>query len=194
MEQLHLPPSIPIRVLAPYIDAENEKLRGFTRMWFHNHDSYDRIHGKPPFGSVNYYDYMQYVRNRLERKEAIPAGFIKYIYEKHSGKALLVFAHSDIDFSPARRHRHLRREMELSERVISNAIWLEENEFAERFQAALPEAMTELEKLAKHKEWWAKLYVVYIMRQNPKLMQDYILRQLAEDENKLVREAASNVK
>jgi len=51
--------------------------------------------------------------------------------------------------------------------------------------------MTELEKLAKHKEWWARLYVVYIMRQNPHFLKDSILRQLAQDENEIVADAAA---
>jgi len=194
LKYLDLPASIPIRVLAPYVDAENEKLRSFARGWFQQHDSNDRVHGRPPLGSLNYYDYMQYVRKRLERNEDIPAGFIKYIYEKDPGKGLLVFAHSYIDFSPAHRHRHLRRGMELSERIVSNAIWLNENEFAERFEAALPEANAELAKLAKHEEWWARLYVIYIMRQNHALLKDKILRQLAEDENQLVSQTAKGDK
>jgi hypothetical protein len=81
-----------IRILAPYLDSENQDLRDFVRLWFHTHDSNDRIHGKPPLGSVNYHEYMEYVRARLGRKEEIPTGFIEYIYEKHPGKALLVFA------------------------------------------------------------------------------------------------------
>jgi hypothetical protein len=85
-----------------------------------------------------------------------------------------------------------RRDIEFSEHVVSNAIWLNKNKFDERFQAALPEAITELERLAKHKEWWARLYVVYTMRQNLVLRQDHILRQLAEDDNELVREAAKS--
>jgi hypothetical protein len=53
--------------------------------------------------------------------------------------------------------------------------------------------MAELEKLANQKQWWARLYVVYIMRQNPVLLRGHILLQLAEDESTLVREAATAV-
>jgi hypothetical protein len=83
-----------------------------------------------------------------------------------------------------------RRKIVLAEHIISNALWLKKHGFDERFQATMPEAMAELEKLAKHEEWWARMYVVYIMRQNLVLRRDHILRQLAEDENELVREAA----
>jgi hypothetical protein len=82
-----------------------------------------------------------------------------------------------------------RREILLAEHLVSNAIWLNKNRFNDRFQAVLPEAMEQLEKLAKHEEWWARLYVVYIMRQNPPLLKDKVLRQLREDNNELVSEA-----
>jgi hypothetical protein len=49
--------------------------------------------------------------------------------------------------------------------------------------------MEQLEKLSKHEEWWARLYVVYIMRQNPFLLRDKVLRDLADDNNEIVREA-----
>ena len=228
LDFLDVPPRIPIRVLAPYLDAENEQLRNFVRGWFHYHDSNEHIHGKPPLGSVNYHEYMEYVRSRLNRSEEIPAGFIKYIYENHPGKALLVFAyanrHGDIvarllemrkalearrqgrELTPeeirqsreTRRQDQLRQqkrkqrlsEILLAEHTVSNAIWLKENdEFPHRFQAAIPEARAQLQALAK-KEWWARLYVVYIMRQHPELRLEKVLQQLKEDRNELVREAA----
>lgn len=193
-----------------------------------------------------YYDYMQYVRARLSRNEEIPSAFVKYIYERHPGKALLVFAYSNsVDISVARlqglrkaidkrlknapahdgapaipapietpgqhsepetpakpeqqlekeNHARLmeRREIELAEHIVSNAIWLNKNGFADRFQQTLPEANEQLDKLAKG-EWWAKLYVVYIMRQNPPLLRDKVLLELAEDKNELVSKAAKSDK
>jgi hypothetical protein len=84
-----------------------------------------------------------------------------------------------------------RRNVVLAEHIISNALWLKKYRFDERFHEALPEAVEELTKLAQG-EWWAKLYVIYIMRENLVLRQDHILRRLAEDENELVREAAKS--
>lgn len=111
---LDLPPSVLVGVLAPYLDTDNRQLRDFVRIWFNYHDSHDRIHGRPPFGSVNYYDYMQYVRKRLERNEEIPDGFIKYIYEKHPGKALLVFAYSNRARNAVAELQDIRRSLEAS--------------------------------------------------------------------------------
>jgi hypothetical protein len=80
----------------------------------------------------------------------------------------------------------------LAEHIVSDAIWLKENDpFPHRFQAAISEAGAQLRALAKQ-EWWARLYVVYIMRQNPPLLRDNVWRQLAEDSNELVSEAAKS--
>ncbi|HVT30720.1 MAG TPA: hypothetical protein VHE81_22115, partial [Lacipirellulaceae bacterium] len=83
------------------------------------------------------------------------------------------------------------REIELAEHIVSNAIWLDKNAFRDRFQAAVPEANAQLAKLAKHKEWWARLYVAYIMRKYPELRQDDVIERLSKDTNELVRAAAT---
>jgi hypothetical protein len=172
---------------------------------------------------VNYKEYLEYVSGSVNRGEEIPAPFIKYIYERSPGQALLVFAKGTRNVAaqlqairkgldarqqgrePTEQERgeirqiqakskqegRERRQILLAEHIISDAIWLHKHGFIVRFNEALPEAMDGLKKLANHEEWWARLYVVYIMRQNPALRHDDTLRQLAEDENPLVSEAAS---
>lgn len=229
LQTLDLPASIPIRVLSPYLDADNRNLRDFARMWFQFHDSHRSIHGRPPLGSVNYYDYMQYVRNRLARNEEVPTAFIEYIYEKHPGKALLVFAfatrqavgagqlpilratldarrqgreleqeeirqlRSEKQQQEVRQHHAIdeQNEILLAEHIVSNAIWLQENGFIDRFRKALPEANAELSKLAKHDEWWVRLYVAHIMRRHPEFRQEDTIKNLAKDSNPIVAKAAS---
>jgi hypothetical protein len=58
-----------------------------------------------------------------------------------------------------------------------------------RFQEAISEAAIQLSELGK-KEWWARLYVVHIMRQYPELRSERLLQTLKDDRNELVREAA----
>lgn len=243
---LEVPPSIPIRIFAPYIDSENEKLRSFASGWFENHDTDLQARSVPTLASVNYYDYMQYVRARLSRNEEIPSAFVKYMYERHPGKALLVFAYSNsVDISvgrlqalrnaidkrlktapardgtppipppietapqqgsepeaPAKTAQQLkeegharlmeRREIELAEHIVSNAIWLNKNGFDDRFQQAAPEAKEQLAKLAQRKEWWARLYVAYIMRQHGELRRGDIWEQLGKDSDELVSAAVKS--
>jgi hypothetical protein len=194
---LHVSPSATIRVLAPYLDASDRSLRGFVRDWFQGYDK-----------AENFEDYKKYVMWKVSRKEEIPVPFIEYMYRQSPGQALLVLQRSTVDIrkqievvqqgraltqeerEEQRQQQQERREILLAEHIVSNALWLHKNKFDEQFQAALPEAMAELEKLANHEQWWARLYVVHIMRRHPELLQDHILRKLAEDENELVSKAA----
>jgi hypothetical protein len=214
---LHVPPNVAIRVLASYLDTDDSKLRAFVYDVFHGLDNTDSV----AFVSVNYNDYLEYIRWMVHHEKELPAPFVNYIYERSPAQALLVFRIATVDHrdymqilrksveaaqegrgptaqereemrqvqEAGRREGRAQREILLAEHIVSNALWLHKNGFNERFQAALPEAMAELEKLAEHEAWWARLYVVYIMRQNPALLKAHTLRQLAEDENALVREA-----
>jgi hypothetical protein len=222
LQRLHVSPVATIRVLAPYLDSGNDRLQDFADEWFRAHDNAGLAWS--PLKPVNYDDYQEYISWKFNRNEEIPAAFVKFIYERSPGRALLVFRSATADVSdyiqllnearerfqegraPTRqereeihqfqadsqRERQERREIVLAEHIISNAIWLKKNKFDERFQGALPEANAELKKLAEHGEWWARLYVVYIMRQHPELRQADIIDQLSADSNLLVREAANS--
>ena len=225
---LDIRPAVIIRILAPYLDADDQQLHGFAEMWFDAHDNADAAPPRsPPFKPVNYNDYEVYVSRQLGRGEEVPAGFIRYIYKRSPGRALLVFAYASrvpdmvarlklmrnvfearqqgkvpepqnvtaqqLDERGKVRSR-ARNEIRLAEHIVSNAIWLKENGFADRFQAALPKANETLATLAKHKEWWARLYVAEIMFQYPELRQEDVLQQLSQDENELVRKAAQAIK
>jgi hypothetical protein len=155
---------------------------------------------------VNYGDYRRYVGWKADHQEDVPGGFIKYIYDRSPGQALLVFAgafsNSDIAARlPAeakaadgqKQMKHMSwRDIELAEHIVSNAIWLQKNGFNDRFQAVLPEATDDLTKLAKHDQWWARLYVAEIMRQHRELRLPDVLQQLSTDSNELVSEAAKS--
>jgi hypothetical protein len=214
--RLEIPPKATIHVLAPYLDVDHPTLRSFAREWFQSHYSADSLE------FINNKIYVEYVRRQVRQNEEIPIPFIKYIFERSPGRALMVFRSATADpsgqlkairmgFDARQQGRELtdeereeirqikaksqrdgqkRREILLAEHIISNALWLKKHGFDERFYEALPEAAEELKKLAKRDEWWARLYVVYIMRQNLVLLHDFTLRQLAADENELVRDAA----
>ncbi len=157
----------------------------------------------------------------MNRNEEVPAPFVQYIYERSPGRALLTFQSGNVDLSAqlhairknleaARQGRETkgqdetrqqrqtrqneRREILLAEHIVSNAIWLNENGFAERFQKALPDAADELARLAKHDEWWVRLYVASIMRRHRELRAPAIVQQLTADSNELVSKAAKSIK
>jgi hypothetical protein len=82
-----------------------------------------------------------------------------------------------------------RRDIELAEHIVSNALWLLKNEYSDRFQQAAPEAQEQLAKLAQRKEWWARLYVAHIMRQHRELRRADVWESLQKDSEELVKGA-----
>ena len=234
LEVLGLPPKLVIRVLAPYLDADNPQLRSFVRDWFQSHDTCSGS-GALALQSLNFQDYVDYVRVQLNMNKDVPTAFIEYLYERSPGRALLVFYHANpqrhaetvarlremqeeleadrqqleeegASETPQQREAdreeeirqkvesELRREVLLAEHTVGNAIWLKENRFGEEFQKALPEATSELAKLAEHDQWWVRLYVAEIMRQHRELRQRAVVQQLASDSNPLVSKAAKSAK
>ncbi|MEX2172066.1 MAG: hypothetical protein WD851_22285, partial [Pirellulales bacterium] len=210
--------------------ADNEHLRSFVRDWFQSHDTC--ASGGLSLQSVNYSDYLEYVRGQLKLNEDVPTAFIEYLYERSPERALMVFYQANpqrhaatvarlremqeeleadrqqlddegASETPQQRkadreeeirqkvESELRREVLLAEHTVSNAIWLKEHRFGEEFQKALPEATSELAKLAKHDEWWVRLYVAEIMRQHRELRQRAVVQRLASDSNSLVSKAAT---
>lgn len=90
--------------------------------------------------------------------------------------------------------RAKRDEIILAEHIVANSIWLNENDFSERFQQALPEANAELVKLAGHDQWWARRYVVEIMRRHRELRQPHVIRLLSRDADDRVSKVAQSIR
>jgi len=105
-------------------------------------------------------------------------------------------------FTPLRDEMHRQRdekrykEIRLAEHIVSNVIWLKKKKFDERFQKALPEAKKQLAKLAEYDQWWARLYVVEIMRrhQHRELRLPDVLDKLSRDSNFTVSKLAKSTK
>jgi hypothetical protein len=85
-----------------------------------------------------------------------------------------------------------KNELLLAEHVISNAIWLREMGFDDRFPFTMREAKMQLSQLSEHELWWVRLYVAETMRQNPDFRQDDVLEKLSRDDNNLVSNAAKS--
>jgi hypothetical protein len=217
LQHLELPSRVSIRTLAPYLDTKNPQLRSFVRDWFRGHDNADPGEWAA-INYKDYLDYVSWATIRGEEIPAPFVKYI-FERSPGQALRVFAYANSHGDVTArlqairrsvearqkgevptdrrigegdnASRNARLseRREMELAERTVSNAIWLKKNGFADRFQQALPEANEELAKLARRREWWARLYVAYIMRQNPDLRQGDLWELLEKDNEELVREA-----
>lgn len=111
---LDLKPSIPIRVLAPYLDSRNEQLREFSRSWFNSHDIV--AEGPSAFQAVNYVDYLKYVRGNVMRNQETPPAFIEFIYERSPDRALRVFFYAAGMGDTVARLIEMREEYDASRR------------------------------------------------------------------------------
>lgn len=215
--RLDVQPSISFRILAPYLDSENERLREFAEEWF---QGYDGAANDDPLEA-----YSSYIGNRLARNEEVPAALVKHIHQRlPPERALLIFLRasrvpdtaSQIEtiakrMEAAKQGREIteqekrqeqqreqvqqqrgeeRRRILLAEHVVSNAIWLKEHNFGEEFAKVRSEAQEQLRQLAEHDQWWARLYVAEIMGRHFSLSLPEVLDQLSDDENELVRRAA----
>lgn len=201
LQVLDFPARVPIRVLAPYLEADNRALRDSVGLWFNFHDAAGTGgEGALPIQPVNYADYLEYVESKVIHKEDVPAPFTKYIFEHSPGRALLVFAYANSqgDLTSPRlpdigaaleAKKAQRREIELAEHIISNALWLKKNGFNDQFQQATPEAIQQLTKLGQRQEWWSRLYVAHIMREHPELRRGDVWESLRKDSEELVRNA-----
>ena len=121
LEVLALPPKIIIRVLAPYLDADNKELRSFVRDWFESHDTCSASGGSS-LQSVNYSDYLEYVRGQLNLNEDVPDAFVEYIYERSPERALFVFHRAN----PQRHAELVARIREAQEALEADRQQLEE--------------------------------------------------------------------
>lgn len=217
LELLHLKPIIPIRVLAPHLNSDNELLRGFVRDWFEIHATRG-ARGAPRELAAHYKDYSDYISLTLNMHEEFPTPLVEYLYEQSPEQALLVFLRIDrrgvtiaqlsaiqknLDAVqngqaaapiPRPKPRDQHRDIRLAARLVNNAVWFAENGHDERLQAALPEVNERLAKLSAHDKWWVRLYVAEIMRRHPELRLDDVLRKLREDGEESVSKAAKSVK
>lgn len=120
LEVFALPPKIVIRVLAPYLNSDNPELRSFVRDWFQSHDTYGS--GASSLQSVNYQDYLDYVRVKLNINEDVPPAFVEYLYERSPERALMVFHHAN----PQRHAETVARISEAQEELEDDRQQLEE--------------------------------------------------------------------
>jgi len=210
---LDLPPSVVIESLSPYLNAENSNLRSFVRDWFQSHDNGGS--DATPLTPVNFEDYEDFLRRKLQKNENIPSAFSAYIFERSSSRALIAFNRADRRGKVVDRLKAMRKEFEqeansrsdqlprpkaglgsneilLAEHQISNAIWLKQHDYVEQFQKVLPEAQEQVLALATQEQWWVRLYVVEVMRRHREFREPKVLEALARDSHELVRASANS--
>jgi hypothetical protein len=217
---MQIPSRNTIRALAPYLDTKNPQLRSFVLDWFHGHDHADAGEWEA-VNYKDYLDYIRWSVNRgvdipapfiryiYERSPdrallvfatgtADIGGQLKAIGKsveaRQQGRELTEQERGEIRQMQAKKQQQgqERREIVLAEHIISNAIWLDKHGYIVRFQKTLPEVKEALATLIEG-EWWARLYVAWIMRRNPAFVQPEMVKRLAGDSNELVKETAKAI-
>lgn len=199
---LNLSPKSTIRVLAPYLDSDNRALRGFVDDLFdgQNFEDFRDYVRRQEDVPVSLVDYL-YERSPGEALLVMSNAGVDVKAQLQAVRTRMEANRQDRELTSEERDRidevqeqserraMERREILLAEHVVANAIWLKQNKFYLRFGMALPEAKEQLTKLSKNEKWWARRYVVEIMRRYPELRVDTVWDDLSDDDNELVRKA-----
>lgn len=136
--------------------------------------------------------YTRYLQERVASGKAISPKIARSLFRRAPGETVVTMAQITAYFGnpPPPRSAGERRFRSIlwAEHVISDTIWKHRHGFLDKDKVE-PQAAKELEKLAKRKEWWVRLYVAEIMRQHPAFRRPALIRHLAKDDHPLVREA-----
>lgn len=168
-----------VRTLARLLDDPNAAVQAVSREMLQGYE--DQSATRPPDFSV----YRAVIEDDVRAKREPQASLVRHMYESDAGAALLTMV----------RAYQLRKPEEIKpilwgEHVVSDLMWRRRYGFVEP-RAVDSAAVRELAGMAKHRQWWVRLYVAEIVRANPELGGAEVLQRFAGDGNALVRQAAS---
>lgn len=117
-------------------------------------------------------------------EQALAPGLVRHLFETDPGAALLVLLRVQVT-DPAEL-----RPLLWAEHEVADVLWKLRHGFLapEELARAAPGVLAELDFLARHPRWWARLYAARIGRQVPVVA--VRREELRRDEHALVREAA----
>jgi hypothetical protein len=164
------------RGLIPLLETKNDELRREVALWLANADNRLAITGET--------NLMHYRQTLLRQKESPPPRLVDYVFG-YPGQALLLFGEI---YSEKPKFGEPPRALVWSDHVISTVKWRLLNRFLQ--DGDLEKAQKELDALSKHEGWYARRYVVQVLREVPKLGTREIVERLQNDSNPLVSDAA----
>lgn len=167
--------------LIPLLESKDEDVLRETSRWLFQVDqgSYINIDS----------NIMSYRETLLRQKDSPPSGLVNYVFDVARSKALLLFG--DV-YSEEPKFGVFPRPLMWSDHVVQTVKWRLLNRFLQ--EGDLEKAQKELDALSRHAGWYARRYVVEVMRDIPKLGTPEILDRLKKDPNPLVSEPAKLVK
>lgn len=151
-------------------DVDEEKARKWARVLN------DRLGSDSMTGYADLRDIEIRGKAFLERDAMRP--LVRFLFQKSPSSALLLFA---------RHHVPGKEELGLSvdDRKITTFL-LQAKEGAAGDRISAKDSIQSLDKLAMNEHYWVRLYVVEMMLQNPRLLDQKIVDTLAEDKDQLV--------
>ncbi len=174
LAELAIPPAHVIRALVPLLETADRPLRQALGNVLSEYEDRSLDRG----ASFTVY------RPLLELDP--PLGLVRHMFETDPGAALLALARAQVS-DPAELRPLLWAEHELAD-----LLWKVRFGFVARAGLPLsaPEALEQLELLARHPRWWARLYAAEIANQEPALRSAARAQQLQRDAHPLVRALA----
>jgi len=171
--------------LIPLLEARDTKIKREASDWLAVIDNYDNSLSRDQDNVLAVY------KPLFAGKKAMPPpGLVDYVFTFNPRKALLLLGEVYLEKAGPRVAE--LRALVWADHVIHTAKWRIENQFLQK--GDLAKAQKEIDSLSKHEGWYARRYVVEIMRDDPELGAPEILERLKKDLNPLVSEAAKSVK
>ncbi|MEZ6083696.1 MAG: hypothetical protein R3E58_07075 [Phycisphaerae bacterium] len=144
----------------------------------------DQSASRPPDFSM----YRVIIANELREGRDAPAALVEHMYDVDPSTALLTMMRASQMREPTKL-----REILWAEHVVSDSIWKSTHGFIER-NAVTSQATEQLDQLAHHPSWWARLYVPAVMKRYPALKSATLLEDLQSDQNESVAAAARKLR
>jgi len=138
-------------------------------------------------GTPDFSHYRSVLDSYQRTRGYIPIELVRYMFRRSPGQTLLVCMRLY-----AEDYMQMWKPVTWAEHVVGEVLWKQEHAFLKPNEIE-PAAAEQLDMLSRHDGWWARLYVVEIMRQHPEFKVDETVQRLANDKNELVRESASSL-
>src|SRR5262245_28164828 len=173
LQRLAVPAQHVVRALVPLLESGDTKTRAAVGSVLSEYEHLSIDHGA---------DFSVY-RPFLEQGLAV--GLVRHLFEVDPGAALLAVTRVQVT-DPAELRALLWAEHE-----VADVLWKLRFGFRERadLRQSEPEALAQLDLLARHPRWWARYYAARVGSLEPALA--VRTEELRRDEHALVREAAS---
>lgn len=171
LAELAIPPAHVVRALVPLLEDADRPLRQALGNVLSEYEdrSLDRGASFTIYGPL------------LEREP--PLGLVRHLFETDPGAALLALARAQVVDAAE------LRPLLWAEHEVEDLLWRVRFGFIQRTELvrAAPEALEQLELLARHPRWWARLYAAAIANAEPALGAAARVEELRRDDHPLVR-------